>query len=275
MSRPEAESAIDSCDPEHGHGLRADALPAPQFQRRILSALDALDDVTARSLGPFRLQVEHAGKVFRLRIDEVFKNYRHERIEVDDAIEELKAAAGLPGAAMESSGPFPRLAPRGSLDPQIYSEACPFDEDLCVFYVRDLPHGHIPIFRDQVEESRAGWGRPSALRAQASTALSIRSQQVPAEGKGKGLHAVIGFNSGDGFDAARALLPDLMQALDEWLPGRPLVAIPTRDVLMAVGDEDPAFLAEAREHVRRLYEESPERLSPRWYRIGEAGLERE
>ena len=44
---------------------------------------------------------------------------------------------------------------------------------------------------------------------------------------------------------------------------------------MAIGDEDPSFVAQAREHVRALYDESPERLSPHLYRIGDAGLERE
>lgn len=264
----EAIGAAPACDVDR---LRSDALPAPVFQRAVLELLAAVEGVEARGLGPFQIQVEHAGASWRLRLDELFKRYRHAEIDVADAAEEVKAAARLPGARIAAGGPFPRLGRMAALDPGTLRLPCPFDADLAIFFVWELPHGHIPL--TDVDLRRDFDGDLERLTAEAFKGLSDKTTQVPAESQGEAAQRVLGYVSGDGFDAARALLPELLAALTEWIPGRLHILIPTRDLLMVLGDEDPAFLAEGRAHARSLFEAAgEERLSPRLYALTESGL---
>jgi hypothetical protein len=260
-------SPEETCNPE---SLRPDALPGPAFQRGILRALVDNPAVEARSLGPFRIQVETRDEAYQVRLDEQFKRYRHRELELEDAIEEIKAALKLPGSAIEAAGPFPRLARPESLDPATYREPCPFDPELVVFFVRELPTSHMPLTAGEV---RSGWsGAPERLFPDALANLGERTETVSATSQGQGDELTIGFASGDGFDAARLLLPSLCEALDAWLPGRSLVAIPSRDLLMAIGDSDPDFVAAARAHVQATFESAGEHaLSPRWYQITPEG----
>lgn len=265
------------CDPQTD--LRPDALPAPAFQRAVLAGIGAYPGVAGRSQGPFRIRVSitvdgteiRSDRHAEVHLDELYKDYRHGRITVAGAVEEIAAALGLPGVAVPAAGPFPRLARPGDIDPGIYQQPCPFDPALVVYYVRELPHSgrHMPLGTAEIQAYGADAG---ALHAMALANLSERTRQVPADSQGEAARLVIGFNSGDGFDAARALLPDLMGALAGWLPGRMHLALPTRDLLFAVGDADAEFLAGARAHGREAYEAGPERLSARWYVWGEEGL---
>lgn len=271
---PRGGSASDQvvCDPNdaHGHGLRPDALPGPAFQRGILQALIELPEVSAASAGPFLIQVGHGALRLQIRLDELFKRYRHAEIELADAVEEIKAGLKLPGAAIEAAGPFPRLARPDRLDPAIYREACPFDPQLCVFYVRELPHGHVPLLTAEV---RGAWsGAPERLAQEALTNLAARNAEVPAEQRGEGAERTVGYASGDGFDATRLLLPGLAEAMDAWLPGRARFGIPSRDLLMAVGNEDPDFLAGAGAHLRETFQQAGDlALSESWYALDDEG----
>lgn len=263
-----ATSASPSCE---GDRLRPDALPAPAFQRAVLNLLAELEGVEARSLGPFQIQVDHGGARWELRLDELFKRYRHAEIEVAEAADEVKAAARLPGALVAPAGPFPRLARSEVLDPSTLRLPCPFDPDLSVFFVWELPHGHIPL--TELDLRRDFGGDMERLKTEAFGALGDRTTQVPAESQGEGARLVLGFVSGDGFDAARALLPELLEAMTEWIPGRLHVILPSRDLLMVLGDEDPDFLAEGAAHADALFRAAgEERLSPRLYRLTEQGL---
>jgi hypothetical protein len=217
------------------------------------------------------IEVAHGGQRWDLRLDELFKRYRHGALEPAGAAEEVKAAVRLPGASIDVGGPFPRLARPEALDPSTLRRPCPFDPDLAVFYVWELPHGHIPLTRSDLR--RDFDDRLDLLDERAMAALSRRSTEVPAESQGEGEERVLGYVSGDGLDASRALLTDLLRAMSEWIAGRAHVAIPSRDVLMVLGDADPRFLREGREEIERLYERAgPERLSARLYVLGPEGL---
>ena len=263
----EASGPVAACEPHH---LRAGALPGPEFQRGILRDLGVIEGVEARSIGPFRIQVGVRDEAYHVRLDEQFKRYRHGEIEPRDAVEEIKAALKLPGAAIEAAGPFPRLARPEALDAATHRLPCPFDPDLVVFFVRELPTGHLPI---SVAELRAGWsGAAEGLLDESLANLSQRSAALSPSRQGEGVALNIGFASGDGFDAARLLLPGLAEALGAQLPGRAHFGIPSRDLLMGVGDADPDFLSDAGEHLRARHASAgAEALSPRWYVLDAAG----
>lgn len=255
-----------ACEP--GRDLRPDVLPAPAFQRAVLRALAERSDLAAASRGPFRIRVERGPEAWDVRLDEPFRRYRHGETEPGAVALEILAAVAAPDAPISAAGPFPRLARPEDLDPETHRIPCPFDPGLCVFYVRVVPQGHVALSRTEA----ADWPSPEALQAAALAALAEALGDAPPVAQGAGDRRVLGFNAGDGFEAARALLPGLAESLARALPGRMHLAIPSRDLLMALGDADPAFLAGARAHVAERYDESPVRLSPRWYRLGPEGL---
>lgn len=250
-----------SCD---GHCLSPDSLPAPQFQRRVLGLLAAVPGVQARSLGPFQIRTQHGEQRWDLRLDELFKRHRHGELTAEEAAREVEAAMRLPQAQDLAAGPFPRLARADALHPSTLRLPCPFDPDLAVFFVWELPHGHIPL--TQVDLDRDQGGRLADLVNGALAALSARTQDLPPLTQGEGDRLLLGYVSGDGFDAARALLPELLEALQGCLTGRLHLVIPSRDLFMALGDADPDFLAGAAAHARQLYAQAGDvRLSPRLY----------
>lgn len=256
-----------SCE---GGRLRPDALPAPAFQRAVLALIGDVEGAEARSLGPFQIQLDHAGSRWQLRLDELFKRYRHGEIEADDAAEEIKAAARLPGARLAAAGPFPRLSRAAALDPSTLALPCAFDPELAVFFVWELPHSHVPLTAQDLR--REFDGDLERLRQSAFDGLADKTTRIPAESQGEGARRALGYVSGDGFDAARSLLPELLEAMAEWVPGRLHFIIPTRDLLMVMGDEDPSFPADGEAHARALFAAAgEERLSPRLYALTEKG----
>lgn len=260
-SNPAEQPEASGCD---GRGLSPDSLPAPEFQRGILSVLGAVPGVRAQSLGPFRIQTRHGDERWELRLDELFKRHRHGELTVEEAAREVQAAMRLPAARDLAAGPYPRLGRAEALHSTTLRLPCPFDPELAVFFVWELPHGHIPL--TQVDLDRDHGGRWVDLLDEALAALNLRSQDTPPHSQGEGDRLVLGFVSGDGFDAARALLPELLEALQGCLTGRLHLIIPSRDLFMVLGDADPEFLAGAAAHARQLYGQAgEERISPRLY----------
>ena len=233
-------------------------MAAPAFQRQVLAELSALGGVAAAALGPFRIRAGYGALTLVVHLDEVFKRYRHQELEPADAAAEIAAALGVPSAGVALAGPFPRLARLGRAPAGAWTRPCPFDPDLEVFYVHELPSGHLPIM--------AAEATGEDLHARAIANLAERTRRVPADTQGEGDALVLGYATADGFDEARALLRDLLAAMAEWVAGSLLVAIPSRDLLMAIGDADPRFVAEAGAHVAAVAARDPDALSPRWYR---------
>jgi uncharacterized protein YtpQ (UPF0354 family) len=60
---------------------------------------------------------------------------------------------------------------------------------------------------------------------------------------GEGTQHLIVFNTQDGFDATRLLLPDLLAELRGQFPGRMVIGIPNRDFLILFSDADDTILA--------------------------------
>jgi hypothetical protein len=254
-------SAEGGCDPA---ALRTGGLGPAAFQRAVLTALAASPGLELAALGPFRIRAGVGGQAFEVRLDEAFRRYRHGQLEVAGAAEEVKAALGVPGAALAAAGPFPRLARRAALDPALAHSACPFDPELAVFYVRTLPSGHVPLRAGAVDDL-------AALHAAAEANLRAHTETLPIDADGDGPARILRSQAGDGLDAARLLLDDLVTALAGWVEGSLYLAVPCRDLLLAVGDADPAVLAAARAEAAERFEQDPWPLSPRWYRRRDDG----
>jgi uncharacterized protein YtpQ (UPF0354 family) len=69
--------------------------------------------------------------------------------------------------------------------------------------------------------------------------LTAKSQDIPYHLAGKGSQQVVIFNVNDGLDAARLLLPDLIQQAARNIPGNLVIGIPNRDFMVVFSDDDP------------------------------------
>lgn len=251
----------DDCDDR----LRTDGFDAPGFQRAVLDGLRGVEGLTVADVKPFVVRLRYNDQPYVIQLDAVFKRYRHGELDVGDAVEELKAALGVPGAAIDAAGPYPRLARYGAVPAGAYHVPCPFDLDLAVFFVRVLPNGHIPLTPSDV--ARDWHGEGEALMAAALGHLAERTQGIPADGFGEGDDLVLAWHTGDGLDAAAVLLDDLLDALSGWVPGMLHIGVPSRDVLLACGDADATHLATVADDVRATFEQAgDEAISGRMYR---------
>jgi len=84
------------------------------------------------------------------------------------------------------------------------------------------------------------WGvSEQTVHEQAMRNLTAKSQDIPYHLAGKGSQQVVIFNVNDGLDAARLLLPDLIQQAARNIPGNLVIGIPNRDFMVVFSDDDP------------------------------------
>lgn len=69
--------------------------------------------------------------------------------------------------------------------------------------------------------------------------LRRRTSRYTTERTGTGVMTILGCNTGDGYSAARILLPKFMRRWERTIKGRMLVCIPSRDVLVAFSEDAP------------------------------------
>lgn len=230
----------------------------------VLGATDGLVVVGAR---PFVVALSYRDARYTVRLDEHFKRHRHGELEPGEAAEQIKAALGVPGATALRDGPFPRLMRRDAVPAGTPCRPCAFADDLVVVLVWRSSMGHVPLAADEL----AAWPPGDDPWATALANLRARTEQVGASGAGEGDGLVLRYGAGDGLDAAAVLLPDLLASMAGWVEGRLVVAIPSRDDLIALGDADPMLLAEVAEAMAEAYAASPERLSPHLYALEDDG----
>lgn len=116
----------------------------------------------------------------------------------------------------------------------------PFLADLMITYVIDEPGSLVYINEKHLERWQIDEAR---LHSQAIDNLDRRTrEQSNYTASGMGMQRMIVFNSQDGFDATRLLLPAL---LDQWrpqFPGHMVIGIPNRDFLICFSDADRTIL---------------------------------
>lgn len=162
-----------------------------------------------------------------------------------DAIQQALAAAvlDLPDRS-EADGLqllqhiYPMLRNRAVLDeiraqqiPGLISR--PLAGDLVVCYVID--EGQRVVFVNEQHAER--WDVSESLLYEIGLRnLRARSWQPRPGRLGSGAGGLLIFNSGDGYDATRILLPELFTEIAEQQPGSLVIGVPNRDFLIAFSD---------------------------------------
>lgn len=109
----------------------------------------------------------------------------------------------------------------------------PLDADLVVMYAIDRPE---VLEYLQHRTLKASSLSVESLHALAVSNLPSRVQNINMINGGEGLFC---FAAGGNFEASLLFIDALWDQLAEHLPGRPLVAIPARDLLFAIGSKQP------------------------------------
>lgn len=185
-----------------------------------------------------------------------------------DAVESLAQAIAesVPGKNEDARAAPPIDETRERLRPLLKTEAFlreapmpvvsrPFIADLVVCYVIDSPR----TVRYVMPEWLAAWGlSEDALHACALDNLARASREVPMQAAAQqdGKVELLCWDSQDGYDATRVLVPDLHRRLREHLGQTFLVGVPNRDFLVALREDDEDLVRHCRqmvaEHARTM-----------------------
>jgi uncharacterized protein YtpQ (UPF0354 family) len=117
----------------------------------------------------------------------------------------------------------------------------PFLGDLMITYVVGEGRSLAYLNEQHLERWQVG---EHELHAQAIENLRrITDERASYTTTGAGAQRLIIFNTQDGFDATRLLLPELLDGLRGQLPGQLVIGVPNRDFLIVFSDADRAVLA--------------------------------
>ncbi len=117
----------------------------------------------------------------------------------------------------------------------------PFVTGLTITYVLDMPQYRVYVNQDMMSRFTAqAEVSPDDIHEAALENLRQRTSSSHYQMHGLGDKTLAVCETDDGFAATRILLPELMTAWAERIPGRMLIGIPNRDFLIASSDRDPA-----------------------------------
>ncbi len=172
-------------------------------------------------------------------------------------------------ASMSLEFARPRIMPRiqpvsifEHLDEQMVAHV-PFVNDTVVVFVTDLPQMTVSITTEQMLR----WGvdiedvEEFAIENLDRYAPELEIQFVESKEGGKA--AII--SEQDGYDAARLLLPGLYRRLASHLGGNFYVAIPARDMFVALSDQPEEFVERVAERVAADHKRLPYPITSEFY----------
>jgi hypothetical protein len=147
----------------------------------------------------------------------------------------------------------------------------PFVAGLVIGYAIDNDRTISYVSRERFRR----WGvSMEQLHETAIENLVARSQSMPAHAAQEqedGPIYLILFQSMDGYDASRLLLPGLHERLREYLGSPFAAAVPSRDALMCFRD-DPATLQRLRPQIEDCYKQMPNQVSDQLYLVTADGI---
>ncbi len=258
--------------------MASQLLTLEQLAAQIVARLRQTPGVVAAKVGQrgvvaVTMRTGAGQRSFDLDVDPFYRAYIAEPPSLDAVVSlAVQQAVAVPG----SLGGLEQRAPVSALLPQLKDAtflrdasreggplvARPFADNLSVVYVADAPAAMRYITEADLRVQ--GW-TPQHLDAVALENLRLRIATTPFSQANQGRQVAIISATGDGYDAARILVPGLREMLAQRLPGRMLFGIPTRDILVAIGDADPAYVKQVAQRVRDDYESRPFPLSPHLY----------
>ena len=208
-----------------------------------------------------QLVVARAGRIVPIALSDCLRAYREAPEQFEVLIGNVLSSVAAPppergGIAFEALRDriLPMLKPA-----QLLKEAArrglprpasrPFLGDLIVTYVVEEPQRLVYLNERHLERWTVGEAHLHEV------ALPNLRRRTKERGKftvsGDEAQPLIIAASGDGFDATRILLPELLDNWQRHMPGRLLIAVPTRDLLVAFSDDDTEVVERIARQVAR------------------------
>ena len=218
----------------------------------------------------------------RLDLENLYRMVAHDPGRGDEIVEQFLDQLFSGESLMNAESSFelarPRIMPR--IQPESIFEHLnrelvahvPFVNDTVIVFVTDLPQMTVSITTDQVLR----WGTTvEDLETIARENLLHYTDDIEiqiVESKEGGRAAII--SEQDGYDAARLLMGNLHDRLSRQLGGDFLVAIPARDMFVAISNDPPEFVERIGQRVEQDYKRLPYPITSRLFlatRDGVAG----
>jgi hypothetical protein len=179
-----------------------------------------------------------------------------------------EAGQGLPDWELAKARVRPQLAPKEYLEmiPLIYE---PLDEFIIITFVLDEENS----YRYLTEEDLSRFGiSEAALKAAAIENLQLISETINLR-ETLETDKYIAIATGDGYDAARMLLPELRQFIATKLGTPFYAATPNRDFLFLWSlDSSESFHQNTARSVRADFDSQPYPLSPNIFVVDKSGI---
>ena len=178
--------------------------------------------------------------------------------------EESFAVASMPWAVARPKI-MPRIQPVGIFNhlSQDMVAYVPFVNDTVIVFVVDLPNMTVSVTTEQLLR----WGvdaeelEPIARANLERMSADLDFRTLESEEGGRAI--VISMQ--DGYDASRLLLEDLYETFAYELDGDFMVAIPSRDMFLALSPEPSTFVSRVQARVREDYNRLPYPISDRLF----------
>jgi hypothetical protein len=195
---------------------------------------------------------------------------------VEHYLDQLFAGDALQLLNMELDFARTRIMPR--IQPEsIFGHLCreqvahiPFVNGTVVVFVTDLPNMTVSITTEQVVK----WGLSmDDLDTIARENLDVYSPELDiqiVESKEGGRAAIM--SQQDGYDAARILMSGLFERLGPQLGGDFYVALPARDMFVALTPTPEPFVSRLRSRVEQDFRRLPYPISPCFYYVTRDGI---
>jgi uncharacterized protein YtpQ (UPF0354 family) len=244
---------------DNGNGRRqttGDAAPAPmnagQFAAYMEKRLTIEDAIEVLGRDGLRLRLRVRGAEVAADLGNFYSAYARDPARLDIIVGNfISATLGVVPSrevndfAMLADRIYPMLKPiellvtvrERELPMLAYRE---FLADLMITYVIDEQRSVAFINEDHLDR----WGVDvQEVHARAITNLGRRTrEQVDYTATGEGEQRIFIFNRGDGYDATRLLLTDVLADWAHELPGHLVIGIPTRDFMIGFSDANPDIL---------------------------------
>lgn len=224
---------------------------AEQFARYMEKRLELSDEIEMLHRDGMDMRLKVRGREVEIDLTSFFESYERNPGQLD-AVAQTFARVLLGELPERSESDYSQLAERvypmlkkvdllltvreRNLPMLVYRE---FLADLIIAYAIDEQHSVSYINEDHLER----WGISLLdLHEQAIDNLRRRTTLVDSVTAGEGSRRLFIFNSGDGYDATRLLLTDVLQGWQRSIRGALVIGIPNRDFLIAFSDVDPDIL---------------------------------
>lgn len=239
-------------------------------------------DIRVKAMGKFLLMVEpEVGRRRMVSLVTLYQSYSESPSELEQVVGAFLAAmvyeepGRVKGTFQENrSRIMPQVVPASLLEfcrqDKRELAALEYVGGLSIAFVVDEPERY-----SYLHQSVAGrWG----INQQELLAASLQNLQAHHESSGafyqigRGERAAVVWETFDGYDASRILLTKELNKMAALVVGTPLIAIPHRDYLVMIGDQDPEFVSETAERVREDFEAHSYPISPRFFTLADGNL---